>query len=430
MHMLHVLALDAESTTNAHRALDPAGVALLSVTDIGAATQILREFDLDVWICDLSVPDLDFKQLLPIARERNPELRVILTGPPMVHFYARQQIQAGNAETFIPKPWQPANLRRIVGGVKSPGEARGAAPKKHVVFIGDSPAAKTQRAKIAASASFGPHITIAPRQQSAQPAARYRLDAQIGEGGTGRIYRAYDLLLEMEVAIKTLAPHLVKDAESIRLLQQEARIGLLLTHPNIVRFYNLDFRNDQYLLVMEYVGGGSLTQLLAGGACMDPHDAITVVSSLADALDFAHAYGVIHKDISPANILFTEDGVLKIIDFGIADLATHASNDQEYIVGTPAYVGPEQLRGEPLDNRTDLYALGVVAHQLLTGRILHPDSTPLSALASVPHPPITGLAPDIAAVLEKATAFDRERRYTSAHDFAADFAAAISRQSP
>ena len=427
--MLHVLVLDSESTANAHRALDPAGIALLSVTSVDAARQILGEFDLDVWVCDLAVPDLDFKELLPIAKARNPDLRIIFTGPPTVHFYARQQISLGNAESFLPKPWQPANMRRIVCGVQSLGEARKAkaeaesAAKKRVVFLGGPSSVPSQKT---AQPAGGQHRMIAQKPQQAQPAARYRLDAQIGEGGSGRIYRAYDLLLEMEVAIKTLASNLVRDVESVQLLKQEARIGLMLTHPNIVRLYDLDFRNDIYLLVMEYIRGGSLKDLLAGGARVEPADAVTAVSSLASALDFAHSCGVIHKDISPANILFTDEGILKIIDFGIADLASNAAKDQEFIVGTPAYVSPEQLRGEPLDTRTDIHAIGVVAHQLLTGRILHPEDTALEALSTQPHPPIQGLPPTVTAVLEKATAFDRDQRYSTAGDFARDFAAAVT----
>lgn len=249
---------------------------------------------------------------------------------------------------------------------------------------------------------------------------RYRIDAVIGEGGTGRVVKAFDTMLDMDVAIKILSPHLVKDPEALAALKAEVRITLMLIHKHILRIYNLEKSGENYLVIMEYLSGKSIAQLLdempTGFA---PDFVIQVVQIVADALGYAHRHGVLHKDLTPGNIFLTDDGVVKVIDFGIATLAGAKSKEEsDMIVGTPAYMSPEQIRGDELDARTDIYSLGVLTHKMLTGRVLTAPGVSYETYAYTQHPPISGLPFSITSVLEKATAFDPSERYSSIEEFA------------
>lgn len=250
-------------------------------------------------------------------------------------------------------------------------------------------------------------------------AARYEVEEIIGEGGSGRILRAFDKILEMEVAIKILAPHLVRDDEALAALKAEVRINLSLIHKHIMRIYNLERSGKNYLIIMELLKGKTIFQHLKespGG--FEDDFTVPLLEVAADAIGYAHRHGVLHLDLTPSNIFLTDDGIVKIIDFGIAKLmGDRAASD--YIVGTPAYMSPEQLRGEPLDARSDIYSLGVVAAQLFTGRVLTRPGESMEVLSSTPHPPVTGVSPAVAAVIEKATAFNREDRFSAIEDFAA-----------
>ncbi len=404
--MQTVLVLDSQSAAAAHKALDTADVILFAVTSVRKARHILLNYALDVWVCDLATTDLDFRVLSEEARGRNPNLRIVLTGPPIVRFHANQQIEQKRGHVYVPKPWPLVEIRHAL--------AVPAAPDAPPTTVAPA-AARRPRAR---------REGVLPAPAPTPPEARYRLDEQIGEGGTGRVYRAYDLLLEMEVAVKMLAPTLVRDPECIRLLKQEARIGLGLSHKHIVRLYNLDRRTDRYLLIMEYVRGQSLSQLLATRPVLPPPLVVQVMGVLAEALSFAHGAGVLHKDITPANVLVSDDGILKVIDFGIADLINRQRKPGDFVIGTPVYMSPEQLRGEDLDVRTDVYSSGVLAHQLLTGRVLHPAEVTAEAIAFHPHPPITGLPEAVTTVLERATAFAPADRWPTSVAFGAALAAA------
>lgn len=251
--------------------------------------------------------------------------------------------------------------------------------------------------------------------------SRYKILEMIGEGGSGRVLRAFDNILGMEVAVKVLAPNLVRNAEALEALKAEVRINLGLIHRHILRIYNLERSRRDYLIIMELLRGRTLAQHLAGAAAgMGCDFAVQLVEVAADALGHAHRHGVLHLDITPSNIFLTDDGLVKIIDFGIAKLMGAASASPEYIVGTPSYMSPEQLRGEELDSRADIYALGVIAAQLLTGHTVERPGAGWEEMAASPHPPVRGLPPAVAAVIERATAFDRAERFADIEMFAAD----------
>lgn len=255
---------------------------------------------------------------------------------------------------------------------------------------------------------------------------RYRIDAVIGEGGTGRVVKAFDKILEMDVAIKILSPKLTADKDALKSLKNEVRITLGLNHHHILRIYNLEKSGDRYLVVMEYLKGRTVADYLRDNPDgFAPRFAASLLEVVSSALSYAHGHGILHRDLTPGNLFLTDDGVVKLIDFGIAAAAGKDSKATgDVIVGTPEYMSPEQIRGEELRPSSDIYSLGVLAMQFLTGKTLFPHGTKIEDMAFRPHPPVSGLAEALAAVIEKATSFNPDSRHQSATDFARELAMA------
>jgi eukaryotic-like serine/threonine-protein kinase len=248
-------------------------------------------------------------------------------------------------------------------------------------------------------------------------AERYELCERIGSGGAGTVFRARDLVLDREVAVKTMRPDADEDAR-VR-LRDEARMAGLLAHPGIARLHDFGERDEDGTaspyLVMEYVEGRSLRDLLAGEGPMSPERTMDVVAQLADALAAAHEIGIVHRDVKPGNVLVRPDGSVCLIDFGIA-----RSHDVEpltltgTIVGTVDYISPEQAGGAGATARSDLYALGLVAYECLTGvRPLRRDTQVATLLAhlneEVPDLPRTVPGP-VRDLVRRLTARDPRRR--------------------
>lgn len=197
---------------------------------------------------------------------------------------------------------------------------------------------------------------------------RYRVDYMINEGGHGTLYRAVDQLLDMPVAIKVLSERFLSDEEALADLRKEARIAIQLSHKHIIRLHNIQQSRDIFYLVMEYINGFTLSEYLTNLGAMEWSAVLRVVFICADALSYAHRRGIYHRDLKPSNLMLTEDGVLKIIDFGMACLAM-TDRKNEYIMGTPYYISPEEVRGRPIDQRADVFSLGVTVHELMTGHL-------------------------------------------------------------
>ena len=267
--------------------------------------------------------------------------------------------------------------------------------------------------------------------------SRYSIMEQLGAGGMGVVYRARDERLQRDVALKILPPNAVADDNARRRLEREARYLAQLSHANVAAIYDFDTDGGVDFLVMEYVSGASLN-LRSGGRFSDA-ELTDLGMQLADGLAAAHERGVIHRDIKPANLILTSSGRLKILDFGVSKLHApdHAAVDKitetHGISGTPPYMAPEQLRGEDLDPRTDIWATGAVLYELATGE--RPFRAPTDAsladaiLNQIPEPPRVrnrSLSLPLEAVIMKCLQKDRANRYQSAADLAAEFRRILS----
>ena len=261
---------------------------------------------------------------------------------------------------------------------------------------------------------------------------RYEIVAELGRGAVGVVYQARDPQIDRMVALKTiLLPGLdPKEEEEYRQrFLVEAQAAGRLQHPGIVTIFDVGEdpeKHDPYI-VLEYVAGQSLNQLLLREKKLPLRTALQLAEEIADALDYAHTQGVVHRDIKPANILITEEGHAKIADFGIAKLNLAQFTLPGRVLGTPAYMAPEQLSGEPADGRSDLFSLGVLLYAMVTGHsAFHGNSATTVCFKVVNREPVPasafdlGLPPELDAVISRAMAKDPAQRYQSGADLARD----------
>jgi len=259
-------------------------------------------------------------------------------------------------------------------------------------------------------------------------ANRYELREEIGRGGMADVYLAHDRLLDRRVAVKVLLPESASDATNIERFRREARAAAGLSHPHIVSVYDWGEEDGASFIVMEYVPGQTLREIIQSHGRLGPMDAARIAAEIADALSFAHANGVVHRDVKPANVLITPQGQVKVADFGIARAETgEPLTKTGAVLGTATYFSPEQAQGFPLDGRSDVYALGVVLYEMVTGVAPFTASSPVSIaykhVRETPAPP-SSLVPELAGAMDRmvltAMAKDVEARYPSAQDFRAD----------
>jgi serine/threonine protein kinase len=198
-------------------------------------------------------------------------------------------------------------------------------------------------------------------------AGRYRLIGPLGEGGMAAVYRGRDLRLNREVAIKILREDLTRDPGFLQRFEREAQFVASLSHPNIVPVYDVGEEEGSHFIVMEYVRGRTLLEVLEAAGALPPDRACSIMLQVLEALTCAHSQGLIHRDVKPANILLTSDGTARLADFGIAYLTDGSTTRTAAILGSAQYLSPEQSRGDEATERSDIYACGVVLYEMLTG---------------------------------------------------------------
>ena len=266
----------------------------------------------------------------------------------------------------------------------------------------------------------------------------YRVEREIGRGGMGVVYLAEDTRLGRKVALKSLAPGIMSDERRRNRLRREARAAATLSHPGIATVYALEEIEDQLFISTEYVQGRTLRAELGQGS-MPAAEVVEIGIRLARALDAAHASGVVHRDLKPDNVIRTQDGGVKILDFGIAWIdQVEAGSGAEpsrltesgAVMGTPSYMSPEQIEGAAVDARTDVFSLGVVLYELLCGSNPFEAHTPLATAARImatDPPPLAACnvsaPPSLERVVRKCLAKDREERYQQASDLVSDLEA-------
>jgi eukaryotic-like serine/threonine-protein kinase len=251
-------------------------------------------------------------------------------------------------------------------------------------------------------------------------AGRYKIEGRLGVGGMSTVHLAFDSRLERYVAIKLLAEHLADDPTFVSRFRREALAAARLVHPNIVQVFDFGFDSGhhQHFIVMEHVSGESCAELLRDRGHLSVEQALSIVTQACRGLDYAHRNGVVHRDVKPGNLLVSDSEVVKLADFGIARATDQSSITQVgSVLGTAAYLSPEQARGDEAGPRADLYSLGVVTYQLISGRLPY-EASSLSELALKQQRespiPLDGLNPEVPHALAQAVAMslsiDQEAR--------------------
>lgn len=266
----------------------------------------------------------------------------------------------------------------------------------------------------------------------------YALGERLGNGGMGAVYRAIQPLVEREVAIKIILPRYANHPDFIRRFEAEAQLVARLEHPHIVPLYDYWREPSVAYLVMRLLRGGSVQSLLRNGTALPPATVLRIVEQIGSALGAAHRAGVVHRDLKPANVLLDEDNNAYLADFGIAKNLSNFSSDTnaDMIIGSPDYISPEQIRSEYIRPQTDIYALGVMLYELLTGTVPFHGPTPFDVMhqhLSTPMPPLSasrvGLPGSLDEIIKHATAKDPLQRYENVEEMLDDLRDSFSNKS-
>lgn len=326
-----------------------------------------------------------------------------------------------------------ADLRREVESLLAAHESAGA-------FL-QSAAIEAAAREIAEDEALTYTTTIlpAPPQLIGRDLANYRIVSLLGKGGMGEVYLAEDNRLHRKIALKLLPPRFTNDAGRVRRFEREARLVSALNHPNIVTIFDIGQAEGLWFMATEFIEGQTLRQVLAGGQLLQLPEIFRIAAQIADALEAAHDVGIVHRDVKPDNVMLRRDGYVKVLDFGLAKapekqpagdpaIAPDSSLTQAgTVMGTVSYMSPEQARGMNVDNRTDIFSLGVVIYEMITGRLPFEGASANDVIASILRsepPPLAQHSPDapdeMEQIVAKALAKNRDERYQSVKDLALD----------
>lgn len=265
---------------------------------------------------------------------------------------------------------------------------------------------------------------------------RYRVLKELGRGAMGLVYLGKDPTIQRFVAIKTMRLDLIDQDDKLHEVKarffREAESTGRLSHPNIVTIYDAGEEHDLGYIAMELLEGTPLSHSARKPNLMPVNEVLLTIATVADALDYAHQQGVVHRDIKPANIMLTKDRVVKVMDFGIAKMASSGKTQKNIVLGTPTYMSPEQISGKKVDGRTDIFSLGVVLFELLTGQLPFTADNLSAVLFSIthhPHPAIQTLRPDlppmVQEIVDRALQKELPYRYRRADEFAGELRACL-----
>ena len=257
---------------------------------------------------------------------------------------------------------------------------------------------------------------------------RYRIEHRLGNGGMALVYSGTDTLLRRRVAVKVLREQYAADDDFVKRFSYEAQAAAKLSHPNIVSVFDFGSEDDAYFIVMELVDGATLAELIASEGIVPEPVAVEYAIQIASGLAFAHRQGLLHRDIKPANILITKDDVVKISDFGIARAVSDTTlgvTQPGMIMGSVYYLSPEQAQGLAIDETSDLYSVGVVLYQMLTGALPFTGDSPVavalkhvSTAAPAIDCAVTGVSPALASIVARLLQKNPRDRFASASDLA------------
>lgn len=262
----------------------------------------------------------------------------------------------------------------------------------------------------------------------------YRITEKLGEGGMGAVYKGIDMMLEREVAIKALRPEFTSQPQIAERFRSEAVTLAKLNHPNIATLHTFFRQGEEYFMVMEFVRGETLDSLLRKHGAMPPDYAISLFRQALEGIGHAHTQGIIHRDIKPANMMLTASGQLKVMDFGIARvLGTSRMTRQGNIVGTIDYMSPEAIQGNDVDSRADIYSLGILLYEMVTGRVPFVGDTEFKTMMAhiqeAPPPPRTFM-PGLPVHIEHAIMRSLAKVPTARFQSVIDFSQALGQSAP
>jgi tRNA A-37 threonylcarbamoyl transferase component Bud32/tetratricopeptide (TPR) repeat protein len=270
--------------------------------------------------------------------------------------------------------------------------------------------------------------TPAFRELTGRVADRYEIQSLVGKGAMGQVYRAHDTVLDRPVALKVMAAQIADDPELKHRFEREARAVAKMTHPNVLTVFDLGSLPDgSPYIAMEFLDGKDLQKSARVPGGMTLERKVQIIVHVLTGLNHAHQRGIIHRDIKPANIFILDDGSVKIMDFGVARLSSHTMTADGNIVGTADYMSPEQVKGDKVDGRSDLFAVGCMLYELVTGRRPFHSDNLMAIFYKITHdPPLFDLVPGgaeydaLLPILKKALAKSIDERYQTAYDFAVD----------